>query len=207
MKKKILVTLAVVACALLLVAGSIVGTLAYLTSTKSVTNTFTVGKVAITLDETEVNTDGTAKNNPATRAENGNKYHLLPGQTYTKDPIVHVLEESEECWVFVKVVNGLSAIETTETGKTIAEQIVANGWTKYTTNDDGSVVYYQAAINAKNEQKNLKVFEKVTIAANVNNTTLATYANAEVVVTAYAVQSAGVDTVDAAWNAVKDLTT
>ena len=205
MKKKILVTLSVVACALLLVVGSVVGTLAYLTSKATVTNTFTVGKVAITLDETEVNTDGTAKNNPATRAEDGNEYHLLPGQTYTKDPIVHVLKGSEECWVFVKVVNGLSAIETTETGKTIAEQIVANGWTLYRQNGNESV-YYKEGVNALSEQKNLDVFEKVTIAANVNNTTLATYADAKVVVTAYAVQSAGVTTVDAAWTAVKDLT-
>ena len=51
--------LLVVACALLLVAASVFGTMAYLTSTDTVTNTFTVGKVAIKLDEAKVNTDGT----------------------------------------------------------------------------------------------------------------------------------------------------
>ena len=46
-------------CAVLLVAASVLGTMAYLTDTKSVTNTFTVGNVAITLDEAKVKTDGT----------------------------------------------------------------------------------------------------------------------------------------------------
>lgn len=49
MKKKI----AIVAVALLLVAGSILGTLAYLTDTKAVTNTFTVGNVSIELIESQ----------------------------------------------------------------------------------------------------------------------------------------------------------
>ncbi len=51
--------LLVVACALLLVAASVFGTMAYLTSTDTVTNTFTVGSVAIKLDEADVKLDGT----------------------------------------------------------------------------------------------------------------------------------------------------
>mgnify|MGYP000738992951 CR=1 FL=1 len=46
-------------CALLLVAAGVFGTLAYLTGTDTVNNTFTVGNVKITLDEAKVNTDGT----------------------------------------------------------------------------------------------------------------------------------------------------
>ena len=38
-------------CALLLVAAGVFGTLAYLTGTDTVNNTFTVGNVKITLDE------------------------------------------------------------------------------------------------------------------------------------------------------------
>ncbi len=45
-------------CMAALIAVSVIGTMAYLTSTKTVTNTFTVGKVEITLDETKVNPDG-----------------------------------------------------------------------------------------------------------------------------------------------------
>ena len=46
-------------CAVLLVAASVLGTMAYLTDSKDVKNTFTVGNVAIKLDEAKVNTDGT----------------------------------------------------------------------------------------------------------------------------------------------------
>ena len=48
--KALLLTL----CAVLLVAASVLGTMAYLTSTAKVENTFTIGKVEITLDETDV---------------------------------------------------------------------------------------------------------------------------------------------------------
>ena len=41
-------------CAVLLVSISVMGTMAYLTSQDTVTNTFTVGKVAINLDEADV---------------------------------------------------------------------------------------------------------------------------------------------------------
>ena len=53
--KALLLTL----CAVLLVAATIFGTMAYLTSTDTVTNTFTVGKVNIKLDEAKANSDGT----------------------------------------------------------------------------------------------------------------------------------------------------
>lgn len=46
-------TIALVALALLLVVGSVLGTLAYLTDTKAVTNTFTVGNVSIELIESQ----------------------------------------------------------------------------------------------------------------------------------------------------------
>ena len=77
--------LLVVACALLLVAASVFGTMAYLTSTDTVTNTFTVGKVAIKLDEAKVNPDGSLVEN-ADRVK-ANSYKLLPGHIYNKDPM------------------------------------------------------------------------------------------------------------------------
>ena len=54
MKKKFLKALVMVGCAILLVIATITGTVAYLTSVKEVTNTFTVGKVEITLDESDM---------------------------------------------------------------------------------------------------------------------------------------------------------
>ena len=90
--KALLLTL----CAVLLVAASVLGTMAYLTSTDTVTNTFTIGKVEITLDETDV-TDPTG---PRVKA---NSYKLMPGTTYTKDPTVTVKAGSEESYVRMKV--------------------------------------------------------------------------------------------------------
>ena len=98
MKKKILVACLCVALAVLTVAGT---TLAYLTSKDTVTNTFTVGNVKITMDEAKVTTDGT----PVVGADRvkANDYKLMPGHTYTKDPTVTVVKGSEEAYVRLKV--------------------------------------------------------------------------------------------------------
>ena len=90
--KALLLTL----CAVLLVAASVLGTMAYLTSTDTVTNTFTVGKVEIKLDETDVTS-------PAGPRVQANSYKLMPGTTYTKDPTVTVKAGSEESYVRMKV--------------------------------------------------------------------------------------------------------
>lgn len=98
-------------CAVLLVAASVLGTMAYLTSNDKVKNTFTVGNVAISLDEAKVDGNGNAIDkdgkivtNPAD-AERvpGNAYKLLPNHTYTKDPTVTVLKPSVESYVRMKV--------------------------------------------------------------------------------------------------------
>lgn len=98
MKKKILVACLCVALAVLTIAGT---TLAYLTSTDKVENTFTVGNVAVKLDEAKVTTDGT----PVEGADRvkANDYKLMPGHTYTKDPTVTVLDGSEESYIRLKV--------------------------------------------------------------------------------------------------------
>ena len=95
--KALLLTL----CAVLLVTASVLGTLAFLTSTDGVENTFTVGSVNITLDEAKVKTDGTPVEGAA--RVKANEYHLLPGHTYTKDPTVTVKDGSESAYVRLKV--------------------------------------------------------------------------------------------------------
>lgn len=95
--KALLLTL----CAVLLVAASVLGTMAYLTSTDTVTNTFTVGSVAIKLDEAKANPDGTLVEG-ADRVK-GNAYKLLPGHTYNKDPMVTVLNGSEASYIKMTV--------------------------------------------------------------------------------------------------------
>lgn len=117
--KKVRKAILLALCAVLLVGASVAGTLAYLTSqTKTLTNTFTVGKVEITLTEAKtdaygqkVNEQGnpdSAEGNDEVRLDGsegrkGNSYVLVPGQTYHKDPTLTVKQGSEDCIVFVKV--------------------------------------------------------------------------------------------------------
>lgn len=98
-------------CAVLLVAASVLGTMAYLTDTEAVTNTFTVGSVGITLDEADVRPDGTYESGHDSRVP-ANEYHLLPGHTYIKDPTVTVDAKSEDSYIRMMVkVDGLNDLE------------------------------------------------------------------------------------------------
>lgn len=193
MKKKTK-ALMLVLCAVLLVTASVLGTMAYLTSTDQVVNTFTVGKVAITLDEAKVDPDGTAVT-PAARVKE-NAYHLLPGHGYTKDPTVHVQANSEDSFIFVKVENGIANYEA---GTTIAAQIAANGWTALNGVEN---VYYKTYTKSA-ESTDLPVFGSFTIADNANATDGWNNFSAEtkVTVTAYAVQKSGFNTAFDAWQA------
>ncbi len=165
--------------------------MAYLTSTTgTVTNTFTVGKVEITLDEAPTDAYGVADTS-ADRITTGNKYKLIPGHSYTKDPIITVKADSEPCYVFVKVVDGLANIEA---DTTIAAQITANGWAALAGVDN---VYYktQAAVTADTE---LHVFGSFTLKSDA---AVANYASATIAITGYAIQSDGFSSAAAAWNA------
>lgn len=191
MKKKTK-ALMLVLCAVLLVTASVLGTMAYLTSTDQVVNTFTVGKVAITLDEAKVNADGTAVT-PAERVKE-NAYHLLPGHGYTKDPTVHVQANSEDSFIFVKVENGIANYEDSPT---IAEQIAARGWTPLT----GVANVYYKAYTKRAEITDLPVFGNFTIAnhADAADSWNNFSAETKVTVTAYAVQQDGFASAVAAW--------
>lgn len=189
-------------CAMLLVCVTIGATVAYLTANDQVVNTFTVGKVAITLDETKVNTDGSLPAGAEQRVK-ANVYHLLPGKSYQKNPTVHVDKDSETCYVFVKVENGIAALEaaSTEARPNIAAQIASNGWIAL----DGvpNVYYKEYTKNAvATEDTDLLVFSMFTIADNAD--TLDAWSsvntNTKVTVTAYAIQKEGfANNVLAAW--------
>lgn len=187
-------------CAVLLVVATVMGTMAYLTSTDTVTNTFTVGKVALTLDEAKVNTDGT----PAANADRvkENAYKLIPGHSYTKDPTVHVTADSEDSYIFVKVENGIAALEAAKVENVyqpIADQITTNGWTAL---DGVTGVYYKVYTNGQPE-KDMKVFNDFTIAddASTRDAWNNVGSDTKVTVTAYAVQKEGFADAKAAWDA------
>lgn len=172
-------------CAVLLVTASVLGTMAYLTSQDQVVNTFTVGNVAITLDEKDVDNSTPGEND----RDKANAYKLMPGHNYEKDPIVHVDVNSEDCYLFVKVVNEIANIEAE---KTVAQQMTEKGWVAVDA-ANGIYVYTTDKTNPAVVTKgsNITVFENFTIAGNVDNTTLATYADKTITVNAYAIQADG----------------
>lgn len=180
--------LALALCAVLLVVTTVFVTMAFLTSKDTVTNTFTVGKVTITLDEADVNNDGTYVSNKDARVD-ANEYKLIPGHTYIKDPTIHVADDSEECWLFVKVENGLANAEA-EGATSIESQMAAKGWTKV---DDTDVYAYATKQVAGAD---VVVFDNFKIAGT---TDVSQYEDAEIVVTAYAIQADGFATAAAAW--------
>lgn len=103
--KKAKKVLLLVLCAVLLVGATVAGTVAYLTSTQTVKNTFTVGNIEIKLDEAKVDTNGKAIS-PEERHADGNAYHLQPNLSYDKDPTVWVKEGSEEAYIRMIVTVG-----------------------------------------------------------------------------------------------------
>ena len=129
MKKKIALLMAMV----MLFGMTVAGTLAWLQAeTDPVVNTFTVGNINITLDEADV--DDTDEDGNVTERDKANEYKMIPGQTYTKDPIVTVKADSEDCYLFVKVIELNNTLPDT-TDKVIEWTMLETGWTYDATND------------------------------------------------------------------------
>lgn len=197
------------------------GTLAYLTSQDTVVNTFTVGNVQITLDEAQVNEDGTYVTDHDNRVDS-NKYHLLPGHTYIKDPTVTVLANSEECYVRMKVkvtnlINLEAAIpQASNPGfygadNTFLLQNLVEGWDSTLWNfesfareeNDGiyEFRYFTKLPKADNNTVLDDLFETITIPGSIDNDHLAYLSGVTITVTAEAIQADGFANDDAAWNA------
>lgn len=206
--KALLLTL----CAVLLVAATIFGTMAYLTSTDTVTNTFTVGKVNIKLDEAKANPDGSLVAN-ADRVK-ANSYKLLPGHTYNKDPMVTVLGGSESSYVKMTVTfskaNELDAIFAPDGANltSIFNGYDAANWTyKGNTKDETANTrtyefWYKEAVAAPTADVALDaLFDSITVPGEITNEQLATIEGMTITVNAYAIQADGFANADAAWAA------
>ena len=176
MKTKITKVLALTLCAVLLVVGSVMGTVAYLTAQDSVTNTFTYGNVAITMDE--VNAEGEGR-------DKVNAYKLVPGQTYTKNTTIYVEAGSEECYLFVEIDADLISVA--------ASVNFATGWTRLGATN---VYYYAQTVDASSRTDNISVtaIETFTLKTDLGET-LPT----GTMIKAYAVQQSGFDTAEKAW--------
>ncbi|MFW5617798.1 MAG: SipW-dependent-type signal peptide-containing protein [Prevotella pectinovora] len=215
--KALLLTL----CAVLLVTASVLGTMAYLTSTASVENTFTVGSVKITLDEAKVTTDGKPVGGAARVAENS--YKLMPGHTYTKDPTIHVDAASEDCFIRAKVTL-TNASEWIEIATKYADNKVENiikgtddniWWVSQPAVDtaNNTVTYTFVYKNESHtdelgkriwtstDSKDLVLFKEIAIPGGLTNDELAAVGSSKITVVAEAIQADGFENEAAAWAA------
>ena len=203
--------LALALCAVLLVVGAILGTVAYLQDTASVVNTFTVGNVHLKLDEAVVDEKGEPTGG---RTETGNAYHLLPGETYTKDPTVTVLKGSEESYVrMMLTLNCASELDAifAPNGAVLTEIFKGYDATKWTYVDvtrgnDNTITYefrYFETVEAEDNADLVldALFDTVTVPNTMTGDQLATIADLEITVEAHAIQATGLDTADEAWAA------
>jgi predicted ribosomally synthesized peptide with SipW-like signal peptide len=199
-------------CAVLLVVGSVMGTLAYLTDRQAVVNTFTVGNVDITVDEAPVTPDGEVI--PGEDRVEGNDYHLIPGQTYTKDPTMTVKKGSEESYVRMMVtINCISQLRGIFGDDFLPHEYIdgkdSNIWVYNSTveNGDNTVTYefrYYKTVDAFEATEDIvlePLFTSFTIPGELTGEQLATIADLEIRVEGHAIQTASFDNADAAWTA------
>lgn len=174
----------------LLVGSAIGGTLAWLTSkSDSLVNTFTIGNVAITLEETT-----------------GNDYKVTPGVPVAKDPKVTVTAGSEACWVFVEIQES----ENWPDGLTYEP---AAGWTPLTSE---AGVYYRDVASNPTQNQDFYVLAGDDKHPNgivkVDEDITSLDANTKLTFTAYAIQQEGFNDSEksdsenaaAAWKAIEE---
>ncbi len=162
--------------ALTLILGCVTGgTLAWLTAkTGDVVNTFTYGDINIELTETT-----------------GSSYHIVPGADISKNPTVKVRNDSEDCWLFVKVV---------EEGTFVNDKVtyaIADGWEPVT----GQTNVYYRQVKSTDAVKAFSVLagNKITVKNTLTKEEANAAASAKLTFTAYAIQESAATTADAAW--------
>lgn len=178
MKKKLFISVVAVA---LVACFAIGGTLAWLAdSTQTVTNTFTVGDINITLDE-----------------DTGSTYKVTPGTNITKDPEVTVKANSEDCWLFVKVDEKNWPVG--------LDYTIADGWTELTGVEGVNGVYYRTVDSSTADQVYAVLKDNtVTVSSSLTKDDLQDMNTNQpsLAFTAYAVQQENLATPEAAWAAV-----
>lgn len=210
-------------CAVLLVVASVLGTMAYLTSSDTVTNTFTVGKVKIKLDEAKVNPDGNYESDHGQRTKE-NTYHLLPGHEYCKDPTVTILASSEDAYVrTVVTVENIDKLKATfdgaeyygEDGVFLLQKLV-NGWnpeiwifegyTEDESNGKYEFRYTDTYVEGVTSDKQLPdLFTSIAVPGEeVTNENIDNLSHVKIVVEAHAIQADGFADADEAWAALKN---
>lgn len=168
----------------LLIGCAAGGTVAWLVSKPAaIVNTFTIGDIKASLAETTKD------------------YHIVPGVDIAKDPVATVVKNSEDCYLFVKIVeeNWPDFTETDGTTRKV-DYAVAAGWTKL---EDG-VYYREVGKSADDQAFHILKDDKVTVSSSLTKGELSKVATQpKLTFTVYAVQRSGVDTPAAAWALTK----
>ncbi len=202
-RKVLLLTL----CAVLLVSATVMGTLAYLTDDDAVTNTFTVGNVAIVLDEED--TDGSKTDVTTQGRDKANAYKLIPGSSYKKDPMVTVLKDSENAYIRM-IVTIDKKEELDAIGMTMADVFVGEDTAKWVPVGNGvagegntmvyEFRYYQTVNTLDGKDKALEpLFTGITVPGDIDNDELASLSGLKINIVAQAIQADGFNTAELAW--------
>ena len=201
-KKSILLTLTAVVLAMAIGVG---GTIAYFTSTtKDVKNTFTVGNVAITLDEAKVKyaNDEWTPDNSVPRVTENTYENVYPGAHLPKDPTIHVAADSQDAYVAMKVVISKAAAwkalaedhASLNNLETVFEGYTEANWTKIAATEQGDNLVYvymweQGKVSAGAD---LTLFTAMNIPPELSSEEIETLDGFTVTATGYAVQAQGV---------------
>lgn len=206
---------AILLCVTLVALAAIGATFAYLTDSKTVDNTFTMGNVAIKLDETNVN-------DPTGDRVTSNAYHVYPGAVVKKDPIVHnVGENAAYIRATVNVSNWMNLVSAyypdfketypNEGFKAALNLLVGElgeGWSVVGVTAGDTFIYgkqfdakfilkYEGALAAGADTT--AMFQSVTIPTGIDNINAGSFSGVKVV--AQAIQADGFDTWEAAFAA------
>ena len=169
----------IVATAVLLVVTVGITLALLISSSDPVVNTFTVGDVGITLNETT-----------------GSEYKMAPGIEILKDPTITVKAKSEACYLYVKLekssnFNGFCSFE------------MAEGWNFLPQNEG---VYYRRVEKSVVDKK-IKVIKNDRIYVNdalTEDDFNAIIENPTLKITAYAIQSEGMVSEQDAWRVLNE---
>lgn len=195
-KKNRIKAVALILSLALLCGVAVGGTVALLRDADASRNTFTLGEVAIALNESEA------------------EYKMIPGVPIDKDPSITVDPSSSDCWLFAKLTPSDNFAEY------MAFAPNTENWTPLATSD-GSVLLYMLVDTP--EEKNVPFSllagdyiadgnviytwedDQVLVLPSVTKAMMDEAEGSEptLTVSAYAIQAAGFDNVDDAWAAMQ----
>lgn len=199
-------------CVVVTASVAVMGTLAYLTDSATVENTFTVGKVNITVDEEKVTPDGEPTPEDDARVT-GNQYHLIPGQSYTKDPTMTVKADSEESYVrMLLTLNCKSQLDTIFAPGIELTDIFkgydAEKWAfvDETADTDANTVTYEfrypTTVAPEDSDVVLEpLFTSFELPSRLDGDDLASIQALKITVVGHAIQASGFENADQAWEA------